>query len=185
MCACTRAKSPQMNLCWFKRSSESSRRLTLGLALIPSAGSRPAIHQLLSHACHRPFCSRCINQALLFFLGVYVRRCCFPVLTVLFVSVPSVNLWTMFQAAQKLGGYELVSSHARTHARVLLLPPGSLPPPVSTELATLLIFGETPVDVLRVAGSGSGGSPGRRRSGVPGLRSAAAADKLGLEVGFI
>lgn len=47
---------------------------------------------------------------------------------------PTVNLWTMFQAAQKLGGYELVSAHMCGNI-FLLLGPGlallllCLPPP--------------------------------------------------------
>lgn len=35
---------------------------------------------------------------------------------------PTVNLWTMFQAAQKLGGYELVSAHMCGNIFLLLRP---------------------------------------------------------------
>lgn len=41
---------------------------------------------------------------------------------------PTVNLWTMFQAAQKLGGYELVSAHMCRNAFFLFHPGPSLLP---------------------------------------------------------
>lgn len=41
---------------------------------------------------------------------------------------PTVNLWTMFQAAQKLGGYELVSARTCPNASFRFHPGPSLPP---------------------------------------------------------
>lgn len=147
-----------MNLHEFKQTRECiAQRLKLDLALIPSAGSRWVSRRLavvITHVfpCACPFCSGCINEALLFSCVdiwcccVYLKDCdaasslwvvhdimrlrsgAFPEGLTVVCLFPSVNLWTMFQAAQKLGGYELVSAHMCTDAFSRFHPGPSLHP---------------------------------------------------------
>lgn len=53
---------------------------------------------------------------------------------------PTVNLWTMFQAAQKLGGYELVSIHICADVLLLLCQSPSLLSSVSPSFSLFFII---------------------------------------------
>uniref|UniRef100_A0A3P8UZH1 ARID domain-containing protein n=1 Tax=Cynoglossus semilaevis TaxID=244447 RepID=A0A3P8UZH1_CYNSE len=53
--------------------------------------------------------SRAEEQAFLVSLYKYMKNRDTPIERIPFLGFKQINLWTMFQAAQKLGGYELIT----------------------------------------------------------------------------